>query len=608
LPIKVLPPEVAAKIAAGEVVERPASVVKELVENAIDAGASSIRILIKEGGRRFIRVEDDGCGIPADEVSVAFARHATSKLKAIEDLERIRTLGFRGEALASIAAVSHLTLVTRENPTQGSAAASLAATKVSVEGGVVTAAGPEGAPPGTAVTVEHLFYNVPARLKFLKAPATESGHIHRVIANYAVAYPEIRFQLTLDQRLALQTSGSGQLQNVLVDIWGLDVVRDMIPIGEAPSAFDAEEEERAAEETANRISVAGYAGLPSLHRAQRNQLIFFVNRRWIQDRSLNAAVSQAYQTLLPIGRHPVAVLNIQIDPAEVDVNVHPTKSEVKFRDSRAVFSAVQRAVRAAVVAAAGPPEMGLSGSSWQEAGGNRTSTQSGGFTSGGHGSWRQMSNFGIEVQRTLPSGASAVDEDPRALQSLPVLRVLGQLGQTYIIAEGPDGLYLIDQHAAHERVLYERLQAGLATASVPSQRLLEPITVELSPSQAAVLGAEMTTMTNIGFEIEAFGGSTYRVSAVPQMLAQTDVARALVDILEEMAEGAVPLARQADERVKITVCKRASIKGGQTLSMQEMQALIRQLEQSTSPRTCPHGRPTMIHISAAHLAREFGRH
>jgi len=219
-----------------------------------------------------------------------------------------------------------------------------------------------------------------------------------------------------------------------------------------------------------------------------------------------------------------------------------------------------------------------------------------------------MASFGMEVQRTLSPGAAGSGDEQWAGSSLPVLRVLGQVAQTYIIAEGPDGLYLIDQHAAHERVLYEQLQAGLSTASLPVQQLLEPVTVELTPGQAAVLEAEMDTLFNIGFDIEAFGGPTYRVSAVPHMLAETDVGRAIVDVLDEMAEGAVPLARQADERLKITVCKRASIKGGQTLSMQEMQALIQQLEQSTSPRTCPHGRPTMIHLSAAHLAREFGRH
>ena len=460
---------------------------------------------------------------------------------------------------------------------------------------------------GTAVTVEHLFNNVPARLKFLKAPATESGHIHHVISSYALAYPEIRFQLTLDQRVALQTSGSGRLQEALAEIMGLEVVRDMVPLGEVPSILNTGEENETGLEQ-GKILVSGYTGLPSLHRAQRNQLIFFVNRRWIQDRSLNAAMSQAYQTLLPIGRQPVAVVDIRIDPAEVDVNVHPTKSEVKFRDPRAVFSAVQRAVRSAVVAAAGPPEMGLS-TPWDAAARQTPGSSDSGRTWQGEESrWRQMTGFGLEVQRTLPPGAAEFDDEMEANRSLPVLRVLGQLAQTYIIAEGPDGLYLIDQHAAHERILYEQLQAGLDTASLPVQRLLEPATVELTPGQAAVLEAELDTLASLGFDIAAFGGSTYRVAAVPHMLAHTDVGRAIVDVLDEMAEGAVPLARQADERLKITVCKRASIKGGQTLSLPEMQALIQQLEQSTSPRTCPHGRPTMIHLSAAHLAREFGRH
>jgi len=583
MPIHVLPPEVAAKIAAGEVVERPASVVKELVENAVDAGAQVIRVEARDGGRRLIRVSDDGGGIPADEVPVAFARHATSKLTCVEDLERITTLGFRGEALASVAAVSRLTLVSRP-------AAQPVGTEIRFEGGRQAALSPKGAPTGTTVSVENLFYNVPARLKFLKAPATEAGHIHRVVVNYALAFPELRFHLALDGRAAFQTSGDGDLYSVLVEVMGLDTARQMVELGHQPSA----------------ISVSGYVGVPSLHRGQRDRLMFFVNRRWVQERSLVAAVTQAYHTFLPVGRFPVAVINVSLDPAEVDVNVHPTKSEVKFRDQHQVFSVVQKAVRGTVMAAAPVPQMG---------GGFRPSpAHDVGAATNEAERWRRLATgagsgtaaqLGFEAQRTLPDDESTSFRP--AADGLPLLRVVGQVAQTYIVTEGPDGLYLVDQHAAHERVLYEEMQASRASAQVAAQQLLEPVTVELSPAQAAVLGAEAETLAEIGFGVEPFGGSTFRLRAVPEILLTTDPATALADILGELAEGAVPLSRQSDERLIVTVCKRAAVKAGQTLSMQEMQELIHNLERCSAPRTCPHGRPTMIHLSAAQLAREFGR-
>jgi DNA mismatch repair protein MutL len=590
MPIHVLPPDVAAKIAAGEVVERPASVVKELVENAIDAGARAIRVEAREGGRRLIRVSDDGSGIEADEVPVAFARHATSKLTRVEDLERITTLGFRGEALASIAAVSRLTFVSRP-------ASQSAGTEIRFDGGQRMSLGPKGAPAGTIVTVENIFHNVPARLKFLKAPATEAGHIHRVVVNYALAYPELRFHLTLDKRVAFQTSGNGSLHDVLIEVMGLETVRQVVELSDQQPMTGDEQ---------SAISVTGYVGVPSLHRGQRDRLMFFVNRRWVRDRSLAAAVTQAYHTFLPVGRHPVAVINVTLDPADVDVNVHPTKSEVKFRDQRQVFSVVQKAVRSTLIAAAPVPQMGIGfrphsvqgmGEAGAEAERWRRLTASGGG--------RAAAQLGFEAQRTLP------DADAPSLQlaaeELPMLRVVGQIAQAYIVAEGPDGLYLVDQHAAHERVLYEKMRAELTSAQVAAQQLLEPLTMELTPAQAAVLEAEAETLAQIGFDIEPFGGTTYRLRAVPDLLLKTDPANALADILGELAEGVVPLSRQSDERLMVTVCKRAAVKAGQTLSTQEMQDLMQSLEQCSAPRTCPHGRPTMIHLSAAQLAREFRR-
>ncbi len=585
--IKVLPADVAAKIAAGEVVERPASVVKELVENAIDAGAKTIRVEIQGGGIRLMRVMDDGGGIPAAEIPLAFARHATSKLISVDDLNRVTTLGFRGEALASVAAVSQLTLVSRP-------AEQAAAVRLRLEGGRETNSGVAGGPAGTIITVENLFYNVPARLKFLKATATEAGHIHRVVSHYALAYPHIRFSLQNESRTTFQTPGSGDLLDALAAVFGVETARQMLPVEGNLEADDS------------AVTVMGFTGAPSLHRGLRDQIIFFVNKRWIQDRALSQAVVQAYHTFLPVNRYPIAALNIELNPAEVDVNVHPTKAEVKFQDGRRVFKAVQKAVREAVVAAAPIPSYGDPAPAPEAI-----------RTLGGHAGesgWQSRSpafhQFGFEAQRTAPFTVPPGQPDeppPTAAGAIPPMRVLGQIQQTYIVAEGPDGMYLIDQHAAHERILYEKLSAQKEQAAIVSQALLEPVVVELSPGQAALIEAETEALTGIGFELEPFGGSTFRMRAMPEMLANTDPAQSLVDVLAEMSDGATPLARQTHEKIAIIVCKRASIKGGQVLSFEEMRELVRQLEETTAPRTCPHGRPTMVHLSAAQLSREFGR-
>ena len=356
MPIRVLPPEVAGKIAAGEVVERPASVVKELLENSIDAGATDVRVEIREGGRRLIRIADNGGGIPESEVVLAFARHATSKLTDVEDLDRIATLGFRGEALASIASVSEVTVLTRP---RSQAMGRL----LRVDGGEIVRQEGKGSPAGTVVTVEHLFRNVPARLKFLRQPQTETGHIHTAITRYALAYPEIRFVLTADGRQTFQSSGNGKLYDVLIAVYGLDVAEKTIKVS---SRRESGVEEEISPEASNPPScqVHGYTSSPSLHRANRTYITFFVNRRWIQDRSLAHAVAQAYHTLLPVGRHPLAVLLLEMDPGEVDVNVHPTKREVKFRNSRSVFSAVQSTVRRALVERSPVPTMAHSPRTW----------------------------------------------------------------------------------------------------------------------------------------------------------------------------------------------------------------------------------------------------
>ena len=588
MPIRVLPPEVAGKIAAGEVVERPASVVKELLENSIDAGATDIRVEIREGGRRLIRVADNGSGIPDAEVALAFARHATSKLNDVEDLERIATLGFRGEALASIASVSQVTVLTRpRTQTMGQL--------LRVDAGQIVLQEGRGSPAGTVVTVEHLFRSVPARLKFLRQPQTETGHIHTVVTRYALAYPEIGFTLTCDARRTFQTPGNGKLFDVLIAVYGLDVAERTIEVSSAREPGVAGDVVDQAS-SPSPCRVYGYTSTPALHRANRTYITFFVNRRWIQDRSLAHAVAQAYHTLLPVGRHPLAVLLLDLDPAEVDVNVHPTKREVKFRSGRSVFSAVQSAVRHALIERSPVPVLTSSPRTWPAPDWERRQS----LISAGQGE-PETSQLALDLYRP---GDEPVPVGP---VRLPLLRVVGQVGQTYIVAEGPQGMYLIDQHAAHERVLYEQMMAEHKEQAVTSQTLLEPLYLDLDPALAGQLGEHLDFLNRVGFSVEPFGGTSHLVRAVPSILVVPDVRAALVDILELLRQGDDPLAAQAEERLIAAVCKRAAIKAGQTLTGEEMQQLVRQLEKCESPRTCPHGRPTVLHFSVEQLEKEFGR-
>lgn len=595
--IQVLPEDVAAKIAAGEVIERPASVVKELLENAIDAGAQDIRVEIREGGIRLIRLIDDGCGIPAAETETAFLRHATSKLRTPDDLERIATLGFRGEALASVAAVSQITLITRT-------AEEAVGTRLRVEAGHVTQKSGQGAPVGTSITVENLFYNVPARRKFLRQPPTESAHIQTLVSRYALAWTSLRLSLERDGRLAFQSTGSGEMMDVLLKLYDLATTRQLIE-------FRNEE---------NGITVWGYTSLPQLTRSDRNQLNVFVNRRWVQDRLLIRATLEAYHGLLPSGRFPFTVLQVELDPGEVDVNVHPTKAEIRFRRSNDVFIAVQKTIRRAL-SEAGPvrtlealplvgkmptPQMLIqSHFSWDERAQPRW----------GH--------HALELQRTAdtptvrPTGETFDEEmnaadtahvpvdDGGVQRSLPPLRVLGQLSQTFIIAEGPGGLYLIDQHTAHERILYERFMGDKQRQAVAQQQLLTPLSVDLAPVQAATLLEHGETVAAVGFEIEPFGGETILVRTIPAMLGPNEVAGTLAELANTLS-GGVDGERIFEEALLTVVCHSA-VRAGQTLSHEEMRDLIRQLEQTALPHSCPHGRPIFLHLSTDRLASAFGR-
>ncbi len=566
MPIHVLSPDVVSQIAAGEVVERPASVVKELIENSLDAGASSIGIEIRGGGVDLVRVWDNGTGIPAEEVDLAFAPHATSKIGSLADLDGGTSLGFRGEALHSMAHVARVELLTR---TAGAATG----THISLRNGVVTEWGVRAAPEGTTVTVQHLFRDVPARLKFLKSAATEGHQVTSLVSRYCLAFPGVKFTLSVDGREVLRTPGSGRLRDAMAEVYGLDVAQAMLEIKTpAESAGDG-----------TTPLVTGYTSPPSLTRATRGYLSLFVNGRWVQSRLLAGAVDKAYEGWLGVRRHPISVLNIAMGPGSVDVNVHPTKREVRFTQEPVVFNAVLGALRRVLSERAPIPEVRLA-ATWEPAPGQASGPP--------------------QLVRERPAAAQPPLPEP-GRAPLPILRVLGQASLTYIVAEGPDGLYLIDQHAAHERVLFERALAERRQQAAGAQPLLEPLAVELSLKQEESLRSAGGALAQFGFVIEPFGGRTYLVRSVPALLAGKGLANAVkeaIDSLDDEAAGA-----SEDERIARSLACHGSVRSGQVLSESEMKELVRQLEQTASPRTCPHGRPTMIHLSAGRLLREFGR-
>ena len=568
--IKVLPPELATKIAAGEVVERPASVVKELVENSLDAGASRITVEIESGGIGQLRVTDDGSGIPASQVEIALQRHATSKLDSLEQLGAVATLGFRGEALPSIAAVSRLTLTTRPTGTDSGY-------RVELRWGELVRSGAHGCSPGTTVEAIDLFGNLPARRKFLKSNASEGSKVHELVARYAISFANVKFQLTVDGRSTLATPGNDRTRETILALYGAELAGGMLEVlGEDPETG---------------YQVEGFISPPNLHRANRTYMTFFVNRRWVQNRMLSYALEEAYHGLLPDKRHPLSALKLTLPYSDVDVNSHPAKREVRFHQEGKVFSTLQRAVRAALVADSPVPVMrgpdGLSG---------------------------EAANAGVGVNAAFfPQRPFAGSHDHQwappdsavPAQSPPPLKVVGQVKLTYIVSEGPDGMYLVDQHAAHERILFDELCRRATERAPASQPLLDPVTMELTPSQVEVLKTHSEFLAGYGFDIEAFGENAYLLRSVPSILTSQDPEQSLVNVLDMVAfEG---LLRQQEDILAASIACHGAIRAGKSLTEAEMRALLEQLERTDNPHTCPHGRPTMIHFSSYHMERGFAR-
>jgi DNA mismatch repair protein MutL len=584
VPILPLSPDVAERIAAGEVIERPVSVVKELVENALDADAHEIHIEIRGGGLRLIRVTDDGYGIIEDQLEQATARHSTSKIANVDDLCHLSTLGFRGEALASIAAVSEFMLLSRAIETE-SLGEDHAATFITVRGGEIIQRGRRARVHGTTVTVRDLFYNVPARLKFMRDPRTEAGHITQLLRRFAVGYPDVRFHLELDERPLLQTSGSGNLATTLAELYHLPLAEMLNPI-----SFQSPEGENT-----HSFKLHGYIGNRALAQGSRQHITLFINGRWVQSRPVQEAIESGYRGLLPKGKHPLLVLNIDLPAEALDANVHPAKSEVKLMHEAEIGTAVTQTIRAVLERRPALPEV------------------------------MQLPGPELVYQRRLPSprrrglrlSESAHEypvekAGPGAAEILETLRPLAQLQQAVILAEAPDGsLYLIDQHRAHERVIYEHLRRvymGVGTEiseneeqSTDSHLLLEPVIVELKRHEADLFEQRLPVLRSLGLECERFGGRSFLMRSVPNSVGQEQLA----GHLSELAHIAAEDSSDWQDRLLIGLACRSALRRGLELGIDEQRSLITSLANATAPAVCPHGSPILLHYSRTFLIDKF---
>ncbi len=596
--IKILPDHVVNKIAAGEVVERPASVVKELVENSIDAGANEIFVDIEQAGKRLIRVTDDGCGMSKEDARTAFLRHATSKISTDEDLLAIRTMGFRGEALSSIASVSQVSMLTAM---RGAASG----VRIEIEAGKVLSLSPAAAPQGTSVEVANLFYNTPARLKFLKSPGTEFSHIAAVVSRQAMAYPSLWFRLTHNKRKVFDLPPSMSIKERAFQLYGSEIADNVILFSGGRDG----------------VHLHGLIGRPVYSRAERTYQEFYVNNRPVRNPSLTHALYGAYGDMLMRDRHPVGFIFVEIDPALVDVNVHPAKAEVRFRNQAQVHDLIRDVIRDAlrthgVPVIVSPPSADTFGSV-PKALANYLKGQQPGFTvaeqmpSAQYG--RRRSDMGTTEspgEPHLSSGYETYEDLPPFPPLLPVQEIfsLAQVHDSFIIAQTKEGMAIIDQHAAHERVLFEKLQDELGRGEMPIQHLLMPDQVEIGPAQSSLLTEYLPELGRLGFTVEDFGGGTFVIKAVPSLLAGADYKKLLLDILDEVnIHGrSGKLEELRDSILSIMACHPA-IKVHRKLTVKEMDKLLHDLYQCRMPHTCPHGRPTVVRFSIDEINRMFKR-
>ncbi|MDI6907975.1 MAG: DNA mismatch repair endonuclease MutL [Thermoanaerobacterales bacterium] len=579
--ITVLDPATVNQIAAGEVVERPAAVVKELLENALDAGARKIHVEVAGGGLDRIAVTDDGCGMDPDDAVLAFERHATSKIRQAGDLAAVNTLGFRGEALPSIAAVARVTLRTRTRDAPGGV-------ELRLEGGRLLGTSPVGVPAGTTVVVEDLFFNTPARHKFLRSPSFEGGLCTEAVGRLALARPEVAFTLRANDRQVFATPGRGNLKETIAAVLGPATAREMVPV-----TWDGE-----------GITLDGFAGRPALTRSSRRQQTLIINGRYVKSFIVAGAIDGAYRDFVPAGRHPVVVLHLNIDPAAVDVNVHPAKLEVKVADQAALVRLVLAALRAALGGAA--PGRTAADVEAEEPPGRPGPPAAGGWAGGG------LPPAGGRFRQAAPELGAAAEALAFYAPAAPsLLRYLGWFFPTYILAQGPDGLYIIDQHAAHERVLYEEFMDRLSARGGASQMLAAPVSLELGPRETAVAEEYGGILEKLGFIVDSFGGGTAVLRGVPAAGWRGEdaggAAELFRDVLERLGESGVSDPVAAHGLLAASLACHRAVRGGSALDPAEAQRLLDRLEAAREPAVCPHGRPTYFKITAAELARRFQR-
>jgi DNA mismatch repair protein MutL len=606
--IRLLPETVASQVAAGEIVERPASVVKELIENSIDAGARKIDIMIRRGGISLVRVIDDGCGMDRDDALLSLERHATSKIRSAADLQAVATLGFRGEALPSIASVSRFRLTTREPD-------AVAGTEIIVNGGKIDVVRDGGEAPGTQIEVRSLFYNLPARRKFLRSENTESRNIEHQIHLQAIGHSQIAFSLLRDDRLIFQLPATETLGDRIRDLYGVELLQRLVEVNGA--AF-------------SNIRIGGFIGQAGLSRQTRSQQLVFVNGRAIENSLLTAAIREGYHTALMKGQYPVTFLFLEIDPVAVDVNVHPAKREVRFRDPTAIRNGIVHSIR---------QTLDRSRSGWQEkfrspasvpapiSGEAAPALQLRPEIAVPTESPRELPHFGAVPGAVAPDDvkiegqalrlpASRVDSatDALALQRSQQLapqqqfQIIGVLSKLYVLMENADGLVLVDQHAAHERILFEELRRRMEEQGVSTQRLLLPQTFDVPPRDADWIERNVSILQRMGIGIESFGPDTFKIDSLPSFLSVSDPAQFMRKVIDDLksASNTTSAIRLGEEMIAKTVCRHA-VKANDPLRYPEVEKLIRDLLDCDLPYCCPHGRPTMIQISLAELEKKFGR-
>jgi DNA mismatch repair protein MutL len=653
--IHVLPERVANQIAAGEVVERPASVVKELLENSLDAGATRIRINVEAGGKKLIQITDNGCGMVRDDAMLAFERHATSKIKNTDDLLSIATLGFRGEALPSIASVSRFHLETR-------AEEEAAGTLIEINGGKMMRVEEAGLPLGTSITIRDLFFNTPARKKFLRSESTELSHIASLVTHYALAHPEKHFELHAATNALLVAPPVAGYRERVYQVFGKETLDQLIPLAAMqalervglpqPPPWRREPDEESEKPEPGEMRLHGFVSKPEIQKLNRNSIFIFVNGRLIRDRLIQHALTDAYRNILPPTVFPVVLLFIEMPPAEVDVNVHPSKTEVRFRQQTAIHDFVRDAVREVLMKARPVPQFLAEINAQPTAGPGLTPGAVPGnglqFGGGQAAPWRSLyepaaGGFALQAPAIPPvtgrlefEGGIAVEanaavclarapevlvpdhgcappidpspQTPPTLESLRTLKALGQIRNSFILAVNEDGLWIIDQHVAHERVLFERVLRQRVAQKVESQRLLMPLVIELTPAQQAVFSEIATELAHNGFEAEPFGSRSIAVKVSPAGVDAAQVEHMLHEVLEQLTREEQAINLEAVRtRIAASIACHAAIKVNMPLEQNKMEWLLAELAKTQHPMSCPHGRPVVLRYTMAEIQKAFKR-